>query len=74
MHLAPQLKALVQARIHTTDGTAFQAAMKQDHPLAMEYIARLLRVTVAANGPVKRHEIDEWLSRSAVTEFQALLQ
>lgn len=74
MHLAPQLKALVQARIHTTDGLAFQTAMKHDHALAMEYIARLLRVTVAANGPVKRHEIDEWLSRPAVAEFQSLMQ
>jgi hypothetical protein len=74
MHLAPPLKALVQPRIHTTDGVAFQAAMKQDHALAMEYIARLLRVTVAANGPVKRHEIDPWLSRTAVAEFQSLLQ
>lgn len=74
MHLAPALKALVQARIGTTDGLAFQAAMKENHALAMDYIARLLRVTVTANGPVKRHEIDEWLSRTAVAEFQSLLQ
>lgn len=74
MHLAPSLKALVQARIHTTDGTAFQQAMKHDHALAMDYIARLLRVTVTANGPVKRHEIDAWLSRHAVAEFQSLLE
>lgn len=74
MRLASELKQLVLARIGTTDGLAFQDAMKQDHMLAMDYIARLLRVTVNANGPVKRHEIDEWLSRPAVAEFQALLQ
>src|SRR4051794_5931162 len=48
--------------------------MKRDHPLAMECIARLLRRTVNHNGPVKRHEIDEWLRRDAVEEFQTLLQ
>ena len=73
MGLAPELKDLVRSRIHTTDGAAFQTAMKQDHQLAMEYIARLLRVTTRANGPVKRHEIDQWLSSAAVEEFRALL-
>ena len=48
--------------------------MKQNHPLAMEYIARLLRRTVNHNGPVKRHEIDPWLRKDAVTEFLGLLQ
>jgi hypothetical protein len=47
--------------------------MKQDHQLAMEYVARLLRRTVNHHGPVKRHEIDAWLRRDAVMEFQALL-
>ncbi len=55
------------------DGNDFQLAMKQDHPLAMEYIARLLRHTVNHNGPVKRHEIDPWLRKDAVTEFLQLL-
>ncbi len=43
--------------------------MKQNHPLVMDDIPHLLRVTVKANGPVKRHDIDEWLSRTAVAEF-----
>lgn len=46
--------------------------MKQDHSLAMEYIARLLRRTVNHNGPVKRHEIDSWLRQDAVTEFPGI--
>jgi hypothetical protein len=60
-------------KVGSLDGDAFQKAMKQDHPLAMEYIARLLRRTVNHNGPVKRHEIDAWLRKDAVAEFQALL-
>jgi hypothetical protein len=73
MAFGPELRALVLGKVGSTDGTAFQQAMKRDHRLAMEYIARLLRRTVNHNGPVKRHEIDAWLRRDAVEEFQALL-
>jgi hypothetical protein len=73
MSFGKDLKDLVLARVGTLDGNAFQKAMKQDHPLAMEYIARLLRRTTKHNGPVHRHEIDEWLRRDAVDEFRALL-
>lgn len=73
MSFGQELKDLVLARVHSLDGNDFQRAMKQDHQLAMEYIARLLRRTVNHNGPVKRHEIDAWLRRDAVDEFQALL-
>jgi hypothetical protein len=73
MNFGEELKELVRKAINTLDGTAFQEAMKADHPLAMEYIARLLRRTVTHNGPVKRHEIDEWLRRDAVEEFLGLL-
>jgi hypothetical protein len=68
------LRALVKARVGSlTDGTKFQAKMKSDHAFALEYIARLLRHTTAANGPVVRHEIDPWLRRDAVDEFLASL-
>jgi len=40
----------------------------------MEYIARLLRDTVRHNGPVKHHEIDDWLRRDAVEEFMWSLE
>lgn len=73
MNFGPELRSLVLERVGTTDGNAFQAAMKTDHALAMEYIARLLRRTTKHNGPVKRHEIDPWLRRDAVEEFEALL-
>ena len=73
MAFGPELKDLVLRRVGSLDGIEFQKAMKRDHPLAMEYIARLLRRTVNHNGPVKRHEIDAWLRRDAVDEFQSLL-
>lgn len=55
------------------DGNRFQRAMKIDHPLAMEYVSRLLRHTCRHNGPVLRHEIDPFLSREAVAQFMILL-
>jgi hypothetical protein len=75
MNLAPELKNLVFKRVKSLSAHDFQEAMKRDHQLAMEYIARLLRRTISQNGPVARHtiEIDKWLRHDAVAEFQALL-
>ena len=73
MGFGHELKSLVLAKAGSLDGNDFQRAMKQDHQLAMEYIARLLRRTVNHNGPVKRHEIDRWLRKDAVAEFQSLI-
>ncbi|MGP0019617.1 MAG: hypothetical protein ACLPHP_13680 [Candidatus Sulfotelmatobacter sp.] len=73
MGFGPELKALVLAQAGAADGDTFQSAMKENHQLAMEYIARLLRRTVDHNGPVKRHEIDRWLRKDAVAEFQSLV-
>jgi hypothetical protein len=73
MGFGKELKDLVLARAGSLSAADFQQAMKQDHTLAMEYIARLLRRTVEANGPVVRHEIDEWLRKDAVEEFLDLL-
>ena len=72
-----------------SDGVTFQRKMKFDHPLAMEFVARLMRVNTKHNGPLYRgaersiirkslrgeeHSIYPWLKREAVAEFQALLQ
>ena len=73
MHYGDELRNLVLTRAGADDPETFQTAMKSDHLLAMEYIARLLRRTVDHNGPVKRHEIDKWLRRDAVDEFRAFL-
>jgi putative peptidoglycan binding protein/N-acetylmuramoyl-L-alanine amidase-like protein len=55
------------------DGDEFQALMKTNHTVAFNYISRLLRHTIRHNGPVKRCEINRWLSRDAAKEFQQLL-
>jgi hypothetical protein len=73
MAFGQEFKDLVLEKVGSSDGDDFQQAMKRDHRLAMEYGARLLRRTVNHHGPVKRHEIDGWLHRDAVTEFQTLL-
>jgi hypothetical protein len=73
MAFGQELKDLVFSKVGSLDGEEFQQAMKRDHKLAMEYVARLLRRTVNHHGPVKRHEIDAWLRRDAVVEFEGLL-
>lgn len=73
MVFGKDLQTLVLREVGSLSGTKFQVAMKANHLLAMEYIARLLRHTTRHNGPVKRHEIDPWLSRAAVREFQDML-
>lgn len=47
--------------------------MKLDHVFALEYGSRLLRNNYSWDGPIKRHEIDKYLNREAVTEFKNLL-
>jgi hypothetical protein len=73
MNFGKDLKALVQTKVGSLDGNSFQKAMKLDHPLAMEYIARLLRHTVRHNGPVLRKEINKHLSKAAMAEFSTYL-
>jgi hypothetical protein len=50
----------------------FITKMKSDHKLALEYYFRLIRVNVQWAGPIIRHEINPWLRRDAVAEFQRL--
>ena len=62
------------AQAHGIDTPAsFIPKMKADHQLAMEYYARLVRVSVQWAGPIKRHEIDQWLKAVAVAVFEQLL-
>jgi len=52
---------------------SFIAQMKDDHKLALEYYARLVRVNVKWAGPIKRHEIDSELSVLSMEEFERAL-
>lgn len=68
------LQALFAARSPgDTSCQAFMRVSKKDHRFAMEYDARPLRHTLQHHGPVKRREINAWLRRDAVAEFEALL-
>src|SRR5258708_1803870 len=51
---------------------SFITEMKSNHPLALEYYARLVRINIRWAGPLLRHEVDPWLSIAAVDEFQTL--
>lgn len=66
------LKRLVQWN-QCTIPERFIPAMKTNHPFAIEYAARLLRHTNRHNGPVLRKEINPWLSRESVAEFERRL-
>jgi hypothetical protein len=65
------------AKAHGIDTVEkFIPAMKTDHALALEYYARLVRVSIAWAGPILRHTHDciyPWLSRTAAAAFQNIL-
>lgn len=73
MGFDPSLKALLKSVSGKTDCDTFRAVSKSNHAFAIEYCARLLRFTVNHHGPVKRKEINSWLSREAVEEFKQFL-
>lgn len=73
MAFGADLRELVKRRAGSVDPVTFQKAMKQDHALAIEYAARLLRHTVKHNGPVRDGLIHRWLRRGAVSEFEQML-
>lgn len=57
----------------TLDVHKFIDLMKTDHHFALEYCARLLRNNYTWDGPILRHEIDKWLDRDAVAQFEVML-
>jgi len=73
MNFGPELRSLVRRRAAAVDPETFQRAMKADHPLALEYTARLLRLTTRHHGPIRDGHIHRWLRRDAVAEFLSLL-
>lgn len=84
---APELRLLLD-RKGIKNGIEFQRLMKSDHPLAMEFVARLMRFTTHHNGPLYKgsersgirsslrgpeHSIYPWIRRDAVAQFMTLL-
>lgn len=74
MAFGKSLRAYVVAELGDASPAAFIRGMKERHRFSIGYAARLLRLTVAHNGPVKRLEINPWLSRESVREIERLLQ
>jgi len=74
MGLDRGLKDYAQATLGATDDKAFIAGMKSNHRFAIEYTARLLRVTIRHHGPIVHHHIHGELQRAAVNEFRGYLE
>jgi hypothetical protein len=74
MGFDPSLKALLMNAAGKTDCESFIKESKSNHTFAIEYFARLVRITVNHHGPIKRKEINKWLSRAAVDEFKRFLE
>lgn len=69
------MKPFAEAHDITTP-EKFIPAMKANHALALEYYARLVRISIRWAGPLLRHGNDSvypWLRRDAAKEFEALL-
>lgn len=67
---APILRSLLAA--HGVDsGIAFQREMKKNHPMAMEFVARLMRINTEHNGPLHKgiaKRKDTWPQRPNLWE------
>lgn len=73
MSIDPSLRTYVRAMVGSTAPDAFIQAMKENKQLAISYCARLLRFTTNHHGPIKRGDINQWLSQDAVREFEKLI-
>jgi hypothetical protein len=74
MDLDKSLKDFAQETLGATDDTTFITGTKSNHRFAMEYAARLLRITLAHHGPILNRHIHPELSKAAVTEFRGYLE
>lgn len=69
----PSLRACMK-RYGVLNAREFIEASKFNHKFALEYTARLLRFSRTHHGPIKRKEINKWVFREAVKEFEAVLK
>jgi len=56
-----------------TDCRTFIQTTKSNPLYALEHTARLLRLTVEHHGPVKNKNINRWLNKASVAEFETFL-
>jgi hypothetical protein len=74
MGLDKGLKDYAQTTLGATDDATFIAGTKSNHKFAIEYTARLLRITIRHHGPIVHHHIHGELKRAAVNEFRSYLE
>jgi hypothetical protein len=69
----PSLKVCME-KYNVHNAVQFIERSKSNHTFAFEYTARVLRWSTNHHGPIKRQEIDAWVSREAVKEFETALK
>lgn len=73
MGFSPELKQLLIDAGGDGSCQSFIKTSKSNHPFALEYCARLIRVTTKHHGPIKNGHIHPWLRRDAVDEIMRCL-
>lgn len=76
-----ELKKYLNNTYGNTDTEFFIDIMKSDHALAIDYAARLIQMTIKANGPLlndnsdreSNYRVSTWLRRDSVDEFISLI-
>jgi hypothetical protein len=69
----PSLRACVVRYCDSDHPLQFIVNMKRNHRFAVEYFMRLVRFSIAWDGPIKRGEVAANVRRDAVAEFAAFL-
>lgn len=73
MNFSPSLKQLLLESAGESTCEVFITHTKNNHQFAIDYCARLIRITTNQHGPIKNKHINPWLRKDAVKEFQSLL-
>jgi hypothetical protein len=74
MHFDQSLPDCVDRLAGAHDVITFINSMKSNHPLAVEYVARLLRFNTTWAGTInKPSQVRAWVRRDAVAEFETFL-
>jgi len=73
MDFSPQLKQLLLDASGDTGCGSFIVTSKSNHRFALDYCARLIRITTKHHGPIKNGHIHPWLRRDAVDEIMRCL-
>lgn len=73
MLYSAQLSALLRSTGADGSCEAFITTTKTNHRFAIEYCARLIRLTTVHHGPIKGKHVNPWLRRDAVAEFMKFL-